>query len=75
MVDFITKTGSTQNQTLQLSEKINKLEARTTTLNIERINTDLAQVKEENEVLLKLLQAKSKANNNNTNSTASTTKK
>jgi hypothetical protein len=61
MVDSITKTGSTQNQTLQLSEKINKLEARTTTLNIERINTDLAQVKEENEVLIKFLQAKSKA--------------
>lgn len=56
MVDLITKTGSTQNQTLQLSEKINKLEARTTSLNIERINSDLAQVKEENEALMKLLQ-------------------
>jgi len=56
MVDLISKTGSTQNQTLQLSEKINKLETRTTSLNIERINADLAQVKEENEELIKFLQ-------------------
>jgi hypothetical protein len=52
--------GSTQNYILQLSEKINKLEARTTGLNIERINSDLAQVKDENDALVKLIQTKMK---------------
>jgi len=57
MVDLISKTGAAQNQTLQLSDKINKLETRTTTLNIERINQDMADVKQENEALIEQIQA------------------
>jgi len=41
---------------LQLEEKIDKLDARTTSLNMERISTDLNQVKEENEALQKKIQ-------------------
>jgi len=62
MIELISKTGGTQNQTLQLSDKINKLETRTTTLNLERINSELSKVKEENETLVKLLQKAKKDN-------------
>eukprot|EP01126_Amoeba_proteus_P055628 TRINITY_DN6922_c0_g2_i4.p1 TRINITY_DN6922_c0_g2~~TRINITY_DN6922_c0_g2_i4.p1 ORF type:complete len:491 (-),score=138.30 TRINITY_DN6922_c0_g2_i4:250-1722(-) len=51
LTDVYSKTGTTTNQALQLGEKINKLEARTTSLNMERINEDLKQVREENQRL------------------------
>jgi len=58
LTDDISKAGQASNAALNLDEKIEKLEQRTTTLNSDRIGEDLKQVKEENAKLLAQYQAK-----------------
>jgi len=48
LADLFQKTGSATNATLFINDKITKLEARTTSLNMEKIVEDLQQVLEEN---------------------------
>lgn len=58
LTDDISKTGAASNAALNLEERIEKLEQRTTTLNSDRLAEDLRQVKEENAKLMAQLQAK-----------------
>jgi len=48
LTELITKTGQTANASLVLTDKIDKLQTRTTALNMQQMEDDLKQVKEEN---------------------------
>ncbi len=61
LTDDISKAGAASNAALNLEEKIEKLEQRTTNLNSDQLIEDLKQVKEENAKLLAQYQAKKEA--------------
>eukprot|EP01124_Arcella_intermedia_P022903 TRINITY_DN3519_c0_g1_i1.p1 TRINITY_DN3519_c0_g1~~TRINITY_DN3519_c0_g1_i1.p1 ORF type:complete len:620 (-),score=227.58 TRINITY_DN3519_c0_g1_i1:862-2583(-) len=48
LIEVVTKTGQTANLSLHLTDKIDKLQTRTTALNMQQMEDDLKQVKEEN---------------------------
>jgi len=52
LTDVVTKTGQAANASLVLTDKIDKLQTRTTTLNMQQIEEDLKQVREENTKLI-----------------------
>jgi len=59
LTDTVTKTGQAANAGLVLTDKIDKVNIRVTTLNMKQIEEDLAQVREENSKLIaKLKEAK-----------------
>jgi len=59
LTDTVTKTGQASNSGLVLTDKIDKVNTRVTSLNMKQIEDDLAQVKEENNKLIaKLKEAK-----------------
>eukprot|EP01123_Difflugia_compressa_P011315 TRINITY_DN4476_c0_g1_i1.p1 TRINITY_DN4476_c0_g1~~TRINITY_DN4476_c0_g1_i1.p1 ORF type:complete len:152 (-),score=46.00 TRINITY_DN4476_c0_g1_i1:79-534(-) len=52
LTEVMTKTGQAANASLHLTDKIDKLQARTTALNMQQIEEDLRQVREENQKLI-----------------------
>jgi len=52
LTDIISKTGQAANTSLVLTDKIDKLQTRTTALNMQQIEEDLKQVREENAKLV-----------------------
>lgn len=52
LAEIVSKTGNTRNDVLNLNEKILKIQTRTSALNHETMNKDLAQVKDENKLLV-----------------------
>jgi len=51
LVTWIEETGQTRNNVLNLEAKIDQIQLRTSSLNTERLDKDLAEVKEENAAL------------------------
>jgi len=64
LTELVTKTGQAANASLVLTDKIDKLQTRTTALNMQQMEDDLKQVKEENaklqDKLKEIKEAKSK---------------
>jgi len=52
LTDVVSKTGQAANASLLLTDKIDKLQTRTTALNMQQIEEDLKQVREENNKLI-----------------------
>jgi len=52
LTDIVSKTGQAANASLVLADKIDKLQTRTTALNMQQIEDDLKQVREDNEKLI-----------------------
>ena len=51
LVSMIEETGQTRNNVLNLDAKIEQIQLRTNSLNTERVEKDLAEVREENQTL------------------------
>ena len=55
LTDVISKSGQVSNAGLVLTDRIDKVSSRVTTLNMQQIEEDLKQVREENAKLIALL--------------------